>query len=61
MQLTREQHARLIMLANRFWRDAESPDEEAMESLFFYLTTHNLAKLEELCEGWNINIGPEED
>ena len=46
---------RLMELANKFNQEAEAPDEEAMESLFFYLAMRDVAKLEALLRGWNVN------
>ena len=53
--------ARLVTLANRFYQEAEAPDEEAMDSLFFYLARRNEEQLKNLLRGWNVDteIGEE--
>jgi len=51
---------RLLTLAHLFHLQAEAPDEEAIDSLHFYLATQNVERLEELLRGWNIDPNNEE-
>lgn len=52
--------ARLVAMANKFYIEAESPDLETMETLFFRLATRNEDRIRDILEGWEVTA-PDED
>ena len=56
LRRNREQAARMLHMANQFYQQVESPNEEEIESIFVCLLMRNEARLSVIIKNYGIQL-----